>query len=550
MKTWLMIFALIGSMAMHAVAEAVISRMNASQRPGTKLVDITFDVTSPSANEVAVSVRIQRPSTVWGSTNYYAVASPAVTGDVGAGISTGSGKTIVWDMEEDWDGKISTILFTVTANDMDRRPSGGDPNALSWEVVNNRWVRNSYQNGQVTMTDLSSNNMWLYDAASTSKMNPYDGASHCDYLYYAGYRDWELPGTAHLTDLYSQKQFFEDVRDAWYCASNRAAYTTWYVDMNDGSVWPNMNGLFGPIPEGYIWPRRTCQIVSPLDVASDSCEIDSRTRTLTVISEHGTAFPAVGTHSNYCWESRVPCSVDPWVREGGTNFTCTGFSQTTGMNGNSGTLNYTTLYLWRYIHNTITWRWAVTGYHVDVAIEGEGQVNAESGWYSAGTNLSLSAVPSDGWFFTGWSGDLSGNHTASNAVLTVDNVKQITAHFTNDRDGNGLPDMWELQYAVHEPAADNDGDGYDNLSEYVAGTDPTNAASFFRTWGWHPAFGDFAVSWEPCVSNRLYDVYRTHNLGSEFQLWASGIEYPQNSCRDWLNSGESAGFYRVEVRMR
>jgi hypothetical protein len=53
-----------------------------------------------------------------------------------------------------------------------------------------------------------------------------------------------------------------------------------------------------------------------------------------------------------------------------------------------------------------------------------------------------------------------------------------------DGDGDGMADQWEeLHFAGTNscaPLADPDGDSSANLDEYVAGTDPTNAASVFR----------------------------------------------------------------------
>lgn len=46
-----------------------------------------------------------------------------------------------------------------------------------------------------------------------------------------------------------------------------------------------------------------------------------------------------------------------------------------------------------------------------------------------------------------------------------------------DRDGNGLPDMWEWNnfgYVGVDPNADPDGDGFTNLQEYEIGTDPND----------------------------------------------------------------------------
>ena len=52
-----------------------------------------------------------------------------------------------------------------------------------------------------------------------------------------------------------------------------------------------------------------------------------------------------------------------------------------------------------------------------------------------------------------------------------------------DEDGDGIPDFWEQLHfggATNAVAdADNDGDGFDNLSEWISDTIPTNADSFF-----------------------------------------------------------------------
>ena len=51
---------------------------------------------------------------------------------------------------------------------------------------------------------------------------------------------------------------------------------------------------------------------------------------------------------------------------------------------------------------------------------------------------------------------------------------------TDDSDGDGLLDSWELQFfgdLGQEAAGDFDGDGFTNLEEFGAGTDPTDSMS-------------------------------------------------------------------------
>jgi len=56
----------------------------------------------------------------------------------------------------------------------------------------------------------------------------------------------------------------------------------------------------------------------------------------------------------------------------------------------------------------------------------------------------------------------------------------ITLSVLSDSDGNGLPDDWEAQYGLRNPAQDFDGDGMTNLQEYEAGTDPRDARSYLK----------------------------------------------------------------------
>lgn len=64
---------------------------------------------------------------------------------------------------------------------------------------------------------------------------------------------------------------------------------------------------------------------------------------------------------------------------------------------------------------------------LSVSVDGEGTVSPDSGSYSLGDTVSISATAQQGWFFTGWSGDVTGTDNPVSVVM--DSSKSITAHF-------------------------------------------------------------------------------------------------------------------------
>ena len=98
-----------------------------------------------------------------------------------------------------------------------------------------------------------------------------------------------------------------------------------------------------------------------------------------------------------------------------------------------------------------------------------------------------------------------------------------------------------------QPNAHGDADQFSNLEEYIAGTDPTNPASFFAATNWLD--GSFILEW-PSVSAREYKVLWAESLTNEFTQLGPVIDHPQNSYTDTLHSAESGGFYKVEVQLK
>ncbi|PAW61420.1 MAG: hypothetical protein B9S37_05580 [Verrucomicrobiia bacterium Tous-C3TDCM] len=94
-------------------ADPVVSNISAVQRAGTKLVDITYDVTADTPT-VLVALEISNDG---GQT--FTVPAVTTSGALGAGIATGTGKVITWNAGVDWNGRPSSQLrFKVVADDL------------------------------------------------------------------------------------------------------------------------------------------------------------------------------------------------------------------------------------------------------------------------------------------------------------------------------------------------------------------------------------------------------------------------------------------------
>jgi uncharacterized repeat protein (TIGR02543 family) len=104
--------AILGTFAAAFAADPVVSNLTAAQRSGTKLVDITYDVTADTPT-VGITLRI---SSDGGAT--FDVPATTLSGAVGANVPVGTGKMITWNAGADWLGNYSTAMrFEVKASD-------------------------------------------------------------------------------------------------------------------------------------------------------------------------------------------------------------------------------------------------------------------------------------------------------------------------------------------------------------------------------------------------------------------------------------------------
>jgi hypothetical protein len=122
-----------------------------------------------------------------------------------------------------------------------------------------------------------------------------------------------------------------------------------------------------------------------------------------------------------------------------------------------------------------------------------------------------------------------------------------------DDDGDGLPDGWEEAYAAGtnslDPGVDSDADGLDNRQEWIAGTDPTNAASVLVLTGLERVEGGMLrLTWQSAVDRRYRIMSADGALGLFTPLQTNLLSTPPANSADVLIPGSPQGLMRVDVR--
>lgn len=94
----------------------------------------------------------------------------------------------------------------------------------------------------------------------------------------------------------------------------------------------------------------------------------------------------------------------------------------------------------------------------------------------------------------------------------------LDAFFDVNRTIHGIPHTWFTSHGMTNKSdsaegENPDGDSYNNLQEYVTGTDPTNPESYLRfNIGKNETNGGIELSIDPALTDRFYVVYHAGDL--------------------------------------
>jgi len=188
-----------------------------------------------------------------------------------------------------------------------------------------------------------------------------------------------------------------------------------------------------------------------------------------------------------------------------------------------------------------------------VNIQGEtflGAVNATTG--NGGTvnfTVGLASIVPASAFVTATATDPGGNTSPFSSAVTVT---------TTDHVGDGIPDLWRKTYfggtgmttnSQSCASCDPDGDGFSNLQEFYAGTDPTKPSSAFRVTAVQDGAAGTIVSFSS-ITGRVYRVEMKNDMTlATWTLLADQLVGTGSTIQiiDPTAIGLSKRFYRVDV---
>ena len=118
-----------------------------------------------------------------------------------------------------------------------------------------------------------------------------------------------------------------------------------------------------------------------------------------------------------------------------------------------------------------------------------------------------------------------------------------------DQNHNGMSDVWEWTYNTYglSPGADTDNDGFSNLQEAIAGTNPFDSNSYPHITVFGQTATNFSVT-IPCQLGKIYQLQSVTALGSTNWLMETGLVVRAGSTLTLAApTGPSAKFFRIGI---
>jgi hypothetical protein len=126
-----------------------------------------------------------------------------------------------------------------------------------------------------------------------------------------------------------------------------------------------------------------------------------------------------------------------------------------------------------------------------------------------------------------------------------------------DTDGDGIPDAWEREkfggsLVVADAISDKDGDGFKDISEYLADTDPNNPNSFLSITHYTAGAGGSpaSITWRSQPTRQYHVLERTRvdsGLWSDVGLGLVSADPGPTTTRPFTDSISNQRFFRVEA---
>ncbi|HPR68116.1 MAG TPA: TIGR03790 family protein [Kiritimatiellia bacterium] len=283
------------------------------------------------------------------------------------------------------------------------------------------------------------------------------------------------------------------------------------------------------------------RLTLPLAVANTSLA-------LRVSSAHGSGSPPAGVFIHPPG-AVLTNSISVPASSNGTQLVCTGWAMT-GNEPLSGSATNFTMTLTN--HAELTWLWT-TNYWLDTEAGEHGAVNVPDSWQPGGVSTQITALPDAYYGLAEWTGDASGTNNPLD--LLMDAPQTVQATFTALLATNGTPQWWLAGHGWtndFDAAATNDvdEDGRFTWQEYVADTDPTNAASFLHPLSTTGTVDSLVIGFDPTSTGRHYWIDATALI--EAPDWANLTNAPGTGGAwqpEWIPPATGLHFYRGRVSL-